>query len=316
MHNHSHSHGHSHSHDHHHGHGHSHDYGREGNKKGLIIALSITAGIMLLEFFGGLMTNSLALLSDSGHMLSDTSSLILSLVAIWFATRPASPNKTYGYYRFEILAALFNGVTLFAIAGFITWEAIQRFNNPPEVASGSMMLIAAVGLLANLISAWALMRKGDVKNNVNLRSAYLHVIGDALGSVGAILAGIVMWVFGWYIADPIISVVVAILILRSAWGVIKHTVHILMEGAPITVDQDKVKEELERIVGVINVHDLHIWTITSNLDSLTCHMLIEDDQDSQRILQDAIHLIEEKFKIQHTTIQIETSRVHHGEMQV
>jgi len=316
MHNHSHSHGHSHSHDHHHGHGHSHDHAREGNKKGLIIALSITAGIMLLEFFGGLITNSLALLSDSGHMLSDTSSLILSLVAIWFATRPASPNKTYGYYRFEILAALFNGVTLFAIAGFITWEAIQRFNNPPEVASGSMMLIASVGLLANLISAWALMRKGDVKNNVNLRSAYLHIIGDALGSVGAILAGIVMWLFGWYIADPIISVVVAILILRSAWGVIKHTVHILMEGTPITVDQHEVKQALERIDGVIDVHDLHIWTITSNLDSLTCHMLIEDDQDSQRILQDAIHLIEEKFRIQHTTIQIETSKVHHGKMQV
>jgi len=317
MHNHSHSHGHNHSHGHHHhGHGHSHDHGREGNKKGLIIALSITAGIMLLEFFGGLITNSLALLSDSGHMLSDTSSLILSLVAIWFATRPASPNKTYGYYRFEILAALFNGVTLFAIAGFITWEAIQRFNNPPEVASGSMMLIASVGLLANLISAWALMRKGDVKNNVNLRSAYLHIIGDALGSVGAILAGIVMWIFGWYIADPIISVVVALLILHSAWGVIKHTVHILMEGTPITVNQYEVKEALERIEGVIDVHDLHIWTITSNLDSLTCHMLIEDDQDGQRILQDAIHLIEEKFKIQHTTIQIETSKVHHGEMQV
>ncbi|MFD0620694.1 cation diffusion facilitator family transporter [Paenibacillus sp. GCM10027629] len=315
MHSHSHSHGHSHSH-HHHSHGHSHDHGREGNKKGLIIALSITAGIMLLEFFGGLITNSLALLSDSGHMLSDTSSLILSLVAIWFATRPASPNKTYGYYRFEILAALFNGVTLFAIAGFITWEAIQRFNNPPEVASGSMMLIASVGLLANLISAWALMRKGDVKNNINLRSAYLHIIGDALGSVGAILAGIVMWMFGWYIADPIISVVVALLILRSAWGVIKHTVHILMEGTPITVNQYEVKEALERIDGVIDVHDLHIWTITSNLDSLTCHMLIEDDQDGQRILQDAIHLIEEKFKIQHTTIQIETSKVHHGEMQV
>ncbi|WP_018759132.1 cation diffusion facilitator family transporter [Paenibacillus terrigena] len=317
MHSHSHSHGHSHSHSHHHhGHGHSYDHGREGNKKGLIIALSITAGIMLLEFFGGLITNSLALLSDSGHMLSDTNSLILTLVAIWFATRPASPNKTYGYYRFEILAALFNGVTLFAIAGFITWEAIQRFNNPPEVASGSMMLIASVGLLANLISAWALMRKGDVKNNVNLRSAYLHIIGDALGSVGAILAGIVMWIFGWYIADPIISVVVALLILRSAWGVIKHTVHILMEGTPITVNQYEVKEALERIEGVIDVHDLHIWTITSNLDSLTCHMLIEDDQDGQRILQDAIHLIEEKFKIQHTTIQIETSKVHHGEMQV
>jgi cobalt-zinc-cadmium efflux system protein len=309
-------HHHHHSHDHH-GHGHHHhDLGREGNKKGLTIALLITAGIMLLEFFGGLITHSLALLSDSGHMLSDASSLVLSLVAIRFATKPASPNKTYGFYRFEILAALFNGVTLFVIAGFIIWEAIDRFYNPPTVASGSMMLIAFIGLFANLLSAWVLMRKGDVKNNANLRSAYLHVIGDALGSVGAIVAGFVMWLFDWYMADPIISVLVALLILKGACGVIKHTVHILMEGTPITIDQNEVKKALESIEGVIDVHDLHIWTITSGLDSLSCHMLIEDDQDSQKVLQDAIHIIEEKFKILHTTIQIETSKIHHGEMKV
>ncbi|WP_285756158.1 cation diffusion facilitator family transporter [Parageobacillus sp. G301] len=307
-----------HSHHHHHSHDRHdhHDLGREGNKKGLTIALLITAGIMLLEFFGGLITHSLALLSDSGHMLSDASSLVLSLVAIWFATKPASPSKTYGFYRFEILAALFNGVTLFVIAGFIIWEAIERFYNPPTVASGSMMLIAFVGLFANLLSAWVLMRKGDVKNNVNLRSAYLHVIGDALGSVGAIVAGFVMWLFDWYMADPIISVLVALLILKGACGVIKHTVHILMEGTPITIDQNEVKKALESIEGVIDVHDLHIWTITSGLDSLSCHMLIEDDQDSQKVLQDAIHIIEEKFKILHTTIQIETSKIHHGEMKV
>lgn len=315
-HHHHHSHDH-HGHHHHHGHGHHHhDLGREGNKKGLTIALIITAGIMLLEFFGGIITNSLALLSDSGHMLSDASSLVLSLVAIWFATKPSSPNKTYGFYRFEILAALFNGVTLFVIAGFIVWEAIQRFYNPPTVASGSMMLIASIGLFANLLSAWALMRKGDVKNNVNLRSAYLHVIGDALGSVGAIVAGLVMWLFGWYVADPIISVLVALLILKGAWGVIKHTIHILMEGTPITIDQDEVKKALESIEGVIDVHDLHIWTITSGLDSLSCHILIEDHQDSQKVLQNAIHIIEEKFKILHTTIQIETSQIHHGVMKV
>ncbi|WP_420769022.1 cation diffusion facilitator family transporter [Parageobacillus thermoglucosidasius] len=312
-HHHHHSHSH-HGHDHHHGH--HHDHSREGNKKGLAIALFITAGIMLLEFFGGLITNSLALLSDSGHMLSDASSLALSLAAIWFAAKPASPNKTYGFYRFEILAALFNGVTLFVIAGFIVWEAIQRFYNPPTVAGGSMMLIAAIGLFANLLSAWTLMRKGDVKNNVNLRSAYLHVIGDALGSVGAIIAGIVMWLFDWYVADPIISILVALLILKGAWGVIKHTVHILMEGTPITIDQNEVKKALESIEGVVGVHDLHIWTITSGLDSLSCHILIEDHQDSQKILQDAIHMIEEKFKILHTTIQIETSQIHHGEMKV
>ena len=182
---HDHDHGHSH-------HGHHHHFDPTGNKKGLTIALIITVVIMLVEFFGGLITNSLALLSDSGHMLSDASSLALSLVAVWFAAKPASPNKTYGFYRFEILAALLNGVTLFIVAGFIIWEAFKRFLEPPTVAGGSMMLIALVGLLANVLSAWILMRKGDVKNNINLRSAYLHVIGDALGSVGAIMAGLIM----------------------------------------------------------------------------------------------------------------------------
>jgi cobalt-zinc-cadmium efflux system protein len=318
MHHHSH---HSHDHDHNHihpsaHHDHHHDHYREGNKKGLTIALLITSGIMLLEFFGGLLTNSLALLSDSGHMLSDAGSMVLSLAAIWFATKPASPNKTYGFYRFEILAALFNGVTLFVIAGFITWEAVERFFAPPAVASGSMMAIASIGLLANLLSAWVLMRKGDVKNNVNLRSAYLHVLGDALGSVGAIAAGLIMLLFGWYSADSIISVFVALLILRSAWGIIKHTVHILMEGTPVTIDQFEVKKALESIEGVKDVHDLHIWTITSGLDSLSCHLLIDDGGDSQKVLQEAIHQVEEHFKIQHTTIQIETSSIHHGIMKV
>jgi cobalt-zinc-cadmium efflux system protein len=314
-HHHHHHHGHGHDH-HHHGHHHHFEETREGNKNGLIIALVITTGIMFLEFFGGLITNSLALLSDSGHMLSDASSLLLSLVAIWFASRPASPNKTYGFYRFEILAALFNGVTLFAIAGFIVVEAYERFIDPPTVASGSMMLIASIGLLANLASAWSLMRKGDVKNNVNLRSAYIHILGDALGSVGAMVAGLLMLIFDWYIADPIISVVVALLILKSAWGVITHSVHILMEGTPITIDQKEVKGALEKIDGVKNVHDLHIWTITSGLDTLSCHILIEDNRDSQEILQQAIDKIKDQFKIEHTTIQIETSQIQHSEMKV
>jgi cobalt-zinc-cadmium efflux system protein len=302
--------------DHSHGpHGHHH-FDPSGNKKGLMIALIITVGIMFLEFFGGLITNSLALLSDSGHMLNDASSLALSLVAVWFATKPASPNKTYGFHRFEILAALLNGVTLFVVAGFIIVEAYGRFFEPPTVASGSMMLIACIGLLANVASAWSLMRKGDVKNNINLRSAYLHVLGDALGSVGAIIAGLVMMIFGWYIADPIISVLVALLILRGAWGIIKHTVHVLMEGTPITVNPAEVKAVLENIEGVINVHDLHIWTITSGLDSLSCHLLIKDQEDDQRILQQAIQLIGKRFKIQHTTIQVETSVISHEVMKV
>jgi cobalt-zinc-cadmium efflux system protein len=304
-------------HHHHHGHDHSNHHGtREGNRKGLTIALLITSGIMLLEFFGGIITNSLALLSDSGHMLSDTSSLGLSLFALWFATRPPSPNKTYGFYRFEILAALFNGLTLFIIAGFIVWEAYGRFLEPPTVDSGTMMIIASIGLLANLLSAWTLMKKGDVEENVNLRSAYLHIIGDALGSVGAIIAGLLMMLFSWYIADPIISVVVALLILKSAWGVIKTTLHILMEGTPITIDRDEVKQALEEIEGVLDVHDLHIWTITSRLDSLSCHLLIKDDKDGQDVLQQAVHKIEDKFKIKHTTIQVEKSQLQHAEMEI
>ncbi|NOU98028.1 cation diffusion facilitator family transporter [Paenibacillus sp. LMG 31456] len=307
-----HEHAHGHSHNHGHGQGHHHQpSSSEGNRKGLTIALIITASIMLLEFFGGIATNSLALLSDSGHMLSDTASLLLSLIAISFAIRPASSNKTFGYLRFEILAALFNGVTLFVVAIFILWEAYHRFLQPPVVASGSMMLIAAVGLLANLASAWSLMRKGDVKNNLNLRSAFLHIISDALGSIGAIIAGLFMLLFSWYIADPIISVIVSLLILKSAWGVIKHTVHILMEGTPASMNRDDVRKALEGIEGVIDVHDLHIWTITSGLDSLSCHLLIEDDQDNQSILQQAIRQLEEQFHIQHSTIQIETSRIHH-----
>lgn len=323
-HSHDHDHEHEHEHDHkHHGHDHGHSHGHahhhvdaSGNKKGLAWALGITFMIMLLEFFGGLFTNSLALLSDSGHMLSDSSSLVLSLVAVWFAAKPASSKRTFGFYRFEILAALLNGVTLFLIAGVIIWEAIGRFTNPPEVSSGSMILIAVIGLFANLLSAYFLMSKGDVKNNINLKSAYLHVLGDALGSIGAIAAGIIMKLSGWYAADPIISVLVAVLILRGAWGVITHTVHVLMEGTPSGIDETEVRRALESLDGVADVHDLHIWTITSGLDSLSCHILMKDGQDSQAVLQQAIQTVSETFRIHHSTIQVEGPAVRHEELRI
>lgn len=319
-HHHEHGHGHHHhGHLHHHGHGHHHGHAHEhaaSNRKGLTIALIITGGIMILEFVGGLLTNSLALLSDSAHMLSDTAAIALSLAAFWFAARPPSANKSYGYYRFEILAALFNGLTLFVMAGFIVFEAYERLIDPPEVAGGTMMVIALVGLAANLISAWSLMRKSDIKGNINVRSAYLHILGDALGSVGAILAGLLMLLFDWYIADPIISVIVALLILRSAWQVVNHTIHILMEGTPAAIDAREVEETLLAIRGVKDLHDLHIWTITSGLDSLSCHLIIEDDQDCQVVLQEAIRRIEERFRIQHTTIQIEKSQLQHAHLRI
>jgi len=271
---------------------------------------------MLLEFAGGILTNSLALLGDSAHMLSDFGAIALSLIAFWFAAKPPSPGKSYGFYRFEILAALFNGVTLFVMAGFIVVEAYERLLEPPEVEGGAMMLIAAVGLLANLISAWSLMRKSDIHGNINVRSAYLHILGDALGSVGALLAGLLMLLFGWYIADPIISVAVALLILRSAWNVVTHAIHILMEGTPLAIDTDDVINTLMSIDGVIEVLDLHIWTITSGMDTLSCHLLVHDSSDCQSILQQAIRKIEEKYRIQHTTIQVEKSQLQHAHLKI
>lgn len=307
------NHYHKHGHDNHY-HTHSHNNfheAREGNKKGLIIALIITAGIMILEFFGGLISNSLALLADSGHMLSDTSSLALSLAAIYFAARPASTNKTYGFYRFEILAALVNGITLFIISIFIFKEAYQRFLNPTEVVSTTMIAIASIGFIANLVSAWFLTRNGDVKGNINLKSAYLHILGDAIGSVGAIIAGVIMLFTGWYLADPIISVLVAILILKSSISLIKQTLHILMEGSPSSINLADVKHTLEAIDGVKNVHDLHVWTISSGFDCLSCHLLINDTKDAQIILESAIRKLEDRFNIKHATIQIEKRQLQH-----
>lgn len=306
---------HDHTHEHSHAHGHTHAHA-PADRKGLLIALIITGGIMLLEFFGGLVTDSLALLSDSGHMLSDTASLALSLVAMIFAVRPASAKNTYGFYRFEIMAALFNGVTLFVISGFIMWEAFQRIGSPPEVASGTMMIIAAIGLLANLVSAWSLLRKSSGHENINIRSAYLHIVSDALGSVGALLAGLVMSLFSWYMADPIISVIVALLILRSAWGVVKQAFHILMEGAPQSVDSGAVSATLLGIDGVLDVHDLHIWSITSGLDALSGHLLIEDSRSHQDILQQAVKLIEQQYGIRHVTLQVENSAMQHEDLKV
>ena len=286
-----------------------HEERRTANKKGLVIAATITAGILVLEFVGGLMTNSLALLSDSGHMLSDVSSLLFSLFAMSLAGRPPSASKTFGYHRFEILAAFVNGITLFIIAGLIMVEAYKRFLEPQTVASGAMMGIALVGLIANVLSAAALLRKGDVKNNLNMRSAYLHVIGDALGSVGAIAAGLLMYFANWYIADPIISVIVAVIILRGAWRVIKQSAHILMEGAPVGIDPAKVKESLNRIEGVLDIHSLHIWTITSGVYSFTCHLLIEPGGDSQAVLDEASAIVREDYRFHFSTIQIEVKSV-------
>ena len=291
--------------DHAHGHDHGHGIGgkSEGNAMALRWAFGITTLILVAEAIGGWLTNSLALLSDAGHMLSDAASLGLSLLAIHFAKKSASISKSYGYRRLEILAALANGVALFVIAVAISWEALHRLVAPPPVASLPMMGIAGIGLAANLASAWILLHQGDVKDNLNLRSAYLHVLGDALGSVGALLAGALMYFYGWYIADPIVSVAVALLIMRGAWGVVSQSLHILMEGTPAGSNIEAMIASLETIPGVCNVHDVHVWTVTSGYDVFSCHLVVCKGTNITRVVTAGAELLERQFGIRHTTIQ-------------
>lgn len=285
---------------------HAHYHGarnRSGNQRALAWAFGITSLIMVVEAVGGWLTNSLALMADAGHMVSDAASLGLSLLAIRFASRPASLSKSYGYRRLEILAALVNGLTLLAIAVFIIWEAGHRLLAPPVVSSLPMMGIALVGLLANLASALILLNQGDVRHNLNLRSAYLHVMGDALGSVGALLAGALMYYYNWYLADPLVSLAVAALILRGAWLVVSQSLHILMEGTPTGTDLEAMIGSLETIPGVCNVHDVHVWTVTSGYDVFSGHVIVRRGTDINRVVTEAAALLQRQFGIRHSTIQ-------------
>jgi len=300
-------HGHSHGHQHHgHGHGHSHGHHHHtNNKKALFMAFLLIATYMIIEFIGGLLTNSLALLSDAGHMLSDAAALGLSLFAIKLGERSATAKKTFGFKRFEIIAAAINGATLVIIAIFIFYEAIDRFLNPPEVQSLGMLTIAIIGLLVNILAAWMLMG-GDKDENLNVRSAFLHVIGDMLGSVGAIVAALLIYFFGWGIADPIASVIVAGLILFSGWRVMKDSLHVLMEGSPDHLSIEELKKALSSLTHVQSVHDLHVWSITSGVPMLSCHIAISRDGQHDDVLHNAQTLLHDQFGVDHCTIQVES----------
>ncbi|WP_312475674.1 cation diffusion facilitator family transporter [Neobacillus sp.] len=289
---------------HHHHHGHSHGHSHTGNKKALLSSFILIAAFMVVEVIGGFLTNSLALLSDAGHMLSDAAALGLSFFAIKLGEKQVSQEKTYGYKRFEIIAAALNGLTLIVISLIIFYEAIRRFFAPPEVQSTGMLVISIIGLLVNIIAAWILMQ-GDKDENLNVRSAFLHVLGDMLGSVGAIVAALLIMFFGWGIADPIASVIVAALILVSGFRVTKDSFHILMEGAPTQIDINQVKKELGRIPLVKEVHDLHIWTITSGYPVLSCHVTISDEGIHDEILSQSQRILHDEFQIEHSTIQVE-----------
>ncbi|MDN7246231.1 cation diffusion facilitator family transporter [Planococcus shenhongbingii] len=291
------------------GHDHGHDHTHGANKKVLIISFAIITTYMVIEAIGGWLTNSLALLADAGHMLSDSISMGVAILAFTLGERVADYSKTYGYKRFEILTAVFNGVTLVLIAIYIFYEAYHRFANPPEVASTGMLIIAAIGLLVNVLVAWLLMRGGDTKENLNVRAAFLHVLGDLLGSVGAVAAALLIMFFNWGWADPLASVIVAVLILFSGWRVTKDAVHILMEGTPKNMDLDDIIDTMENVEGIESIHDLHVWCITSGQNALSCHAVVDGTLSvgaSQEILRNIEHELGHKG-IGHVTIQMENN---------
>ncbi|MBY7143788.1 cation transporter [Virgibacillus sp. NKC19-3] len=281
-------------------HNHAH---HPSNTRVLFLSFLFIFAFMIVEAIGGFLTNSLALLSDAGHMLSDAAALGLSLLAFKIGDKKATQDKTYGYRRFEIIAAFLNGVTLIAISLYIFYEAFHRFSNPPNV-SASMMVIAFMGLIVNILVAWMLMR-GDSKENLNIRSALLHVFGDLLGSIGALIAGALIFLFNWNIADPIASLIVAFLIIISGFRITKDAIHILMEGKPDNVDMGKIIENLYTLDGVKDVHDLHIWSITSEFPAMSCHLIVDDTVDRDHLLQKANRVLKTHFNISHCTIQIE-----------
>ncbi|MEW5926063.1 MAG: cation diffusion facilitator family transporter [Gemmatimonadota bacterium] len=291
-----------HSHGHSHGHAHGGSYGAE-NRKRLAITLGLVTVYMVAEVVGGLLTNSLALLADAGHMLSDAAALALSLFALWIAQKPATPKHTYGYYRTEILAALANGATLVAVSIYIFIEAYERIGEPPEVQGALMMGIALGGLAINLIGLWIL--NAGKAESLNVRGAWLHVLTDALGSVGAIAAGGLIWAFGWNWADPVASVLIGVLVLYSSWALLKETVAVLMEGAPGHIDVDQVSEAIKQVPGVQAVHDLHVWTITSGMVAMSGHVVVDDGHFGQAILKEIRKPLHDRFGIDHSTIQLE-----------
>lgn len=286
-------------------HGHSHGPGayRGADRRALTIAACLTAGFMLAEVVGGILTGSLALLADAGHMLSDSFSLFLALGAVSLAARPATAKRTFGFKRAEILAALINGMTLVLISVWIVYEAIGRFGDPPQIAGGGMLAIAIVGLLVNLAAAYILGRSAG--DSLNVSAAFRHVIADLLGSVGVIVAALIILTTGWELADPLISVAIALLIAASAWSILRDSTNILLEAAPRELDTEEIGIAMAAVPGVVEVHDLHVWTITSGFPALSAHILVEADADCHARRWDIERMLHDRFELDHTTLQVD-----------
>jgi|SRR5579883_2010588 cobalt-zinc-cadmium efflux system protein len=279
---------------------------RRANKRRLIVVFGMTTAYMLAEAIGGQLTGSLALLADAGHMLTDAGALGLALYAIRYAERPATPQKSFGYYRAEVMAALANAVVLLLISFFILYEAWQRFAHPPKVLSWPMLVIAAIGLVVNFVGMRLL--SGSAGESLNVKAAYLEVLSDTLGSLGVIAASVIILTTGWYLADPIFGAAIGLFIIPRTWKMLKDTAHILMEGTPANINLEVLQEEVLKIPGVVAVHDVHVWTLTSGLDSMSGHVCVADPKDGIGIMNAIRKMLEERFGISHTTIQVEDNQ--------
>ena len=284
------------------GHGHSHTPAGK-NKRRLAIVLGLTTAYLIAEVVGGLLTHSLALLADAGHMLTDVAGLGLALLAIQFAERPATPERTYGFYRVEILAALINAVVLIGISVYILYEAYQRFRNPQEVHSGAMLAVAAAGLVVNLVGIYLLRAASD--ESLNMKGAYFEVLSDMVTSIGVIIAAIIMLTTGWYYADPIISAGIGLFILPRTWMLLKAAVGVLLEGTPSDVNLATLRESIANVPGVASVHDLHVWCLTSGVNAMSVHAVLADHALHDEVLAAVQKRVTLDFKIAHATVQVE-----------
>ncbi|WP_412850331.1 cation diffusion facilitator family transporter [Chryseobacterium sp. PMSZPI] len=273
------------------------------HKKNLLIVLALSGTYLIAEVIGGIVTNSLALLADAAHMLTDVVGLLLAFIAIKIGERKANPGKTYGYYRTEILAAVINAVVLLGISIYVLVEAYRRFQDPPEVQSTSMLIVAGIGLVVNIVGLMILRK--DSEASLNMKGAYFEVLSDMLTSVGVMIAGVIMLTTGWYYADPLISAAIGLLIFPRTWKLLMEAVNVLLEGTPKDVDIQELRKSLEQTQGVKDVHDLHVWSLTSSVNAMSAH-IVKDKQASQnQLLKTLTDQTTQNFKISHTTFQIE-----------
>jgi cobalt-zinc-cadmium efflux system protein len=284
------------------GHDHEHDV-RPGSARALASALALTAGYTIVEVAAGFLAGSLALLADAVHMLSDNVSIALALFAAWLARRPATPERTYGFKRGEVLAALANGVTLVALSIWIFYEAFRRLGDPPDVLGGWMLVVGAAGIGVNLAAGVILARAR--RGSLNVEAAFRHVLADLLGSVGVVVAAVVILATGWLEADPLVSILIGLLVLASSWSILRDSTSILLEAAPKGIDTSAVGERLAGAPGVVQVHDLHVWTITSGFPALSAHVLVRPGEDCHGRRRELERLLRDEFGIEHTTLQVD-----------